>query len=985
MPLIQKLTQQASLTHILFDGLKTWLESQPVEPYPFRLSFDVAADKPFIIMHTSGSTGNPKPVIYTHGTLSCLDNFQDLPLIDGRQITMLKWQGHRVFSPLPPFHGAGITLFTAAVYYGVVLVTPPPGPPPNLDFISAILDTPLTTAGAMLPSLVNEVANSPEVLPKIKRWAFLSFGGGPISKEVGDVLWPHLPLYNLYGATETHLLPTLEPFTQDEWYSLAIHPSTGVQFVPVAGTTNLCQIEIIREKEYANFQPVFWSFPNLETWTMSDLFSPAGVLKMRSGDIPRYVYLSRVDDLIVLSNAEKVDPIPIEASLATQPDISAALVVGTDRFQLGLLVEPTATFLAEAQKKNLSPQQRLGRFRDIIDHLNKSLPSHAQIDLSHVAILETSEAFPRAGKGTVQRKKAVTLFSEVIEAMYVNSGSVDNMRATADERLSLDFASLEGLTTSLLAAVKLRFEIEDIDADTSYFEIGMDSLMVTQLTRGLKAAVLNTTWPTSGRKDGQEAASKIDARLVYQKPSARATSAAIWQLLTGSASNEDSRDADYHTMRSMVSKYTQSASRLFDTPVTNGSPASVMTPSVESEGACVLLTGSTGRLGSYLLQTLQTDPKVRKIICLNRSSTTDIETRQSSAMEQYSCDEIATGKYLSHKTELITTDLGGEHLELQPSTYLSLVDQVTHIIHNAWQVNFNLPLSVFETQIAGLQELMQLAYRACARESPKFKKVVFVSSVGAVQGAPPNVTVAEEIFSDPSVAGHNGYAESKWVAEQVLHQLATQSGVPVTVVRVGQVAGRRLLLGQDGKEPSLHGSGSWSSREWLPSLIITAVEMGCIPGDLGGGETVDWVPVDGVAAVLWEMADAKNSSTSAVHVRHLLNPQTVDWAVLLRRVRELSPRMKALEAVSLSEWLSRLKTRVSEVDKQGEGSESAKRFPAFKILDFYEHLAALGEQGTTLPRLELSASIEGSAALKEMEPIRADWVAEWMKGWVVEA
>ena len=49
------------------------------------------------------------------------------------------------------------------------------------------------------------------------------------------------------------------------------------------------------------------------------------------------------------------------------------------------------------------------------------------------------------------------------------------------------------------------------------------------------------------------------------------------------------------------------------------------------------------------------------------------------------------------------------YLGLEPSTYKILLQHVTHIIHNAWEVNFNLPFSKFTTQISGVRQLIDFS------------------------------------------------------------------------------------------------------------------------------------------------------------------------------------------------------------------------------------------------------------------------------------
>jgi hypothetical protein len=76
-------------------------------------------------------------------------------------------------------------------------------------------------------------------------------------------------------------------------------------------------------------------------------------------------------------------------------------------------------------------------------------------------------------------------------------------------------------------------------------------------------------------------------------------------------------------------------------------------------------------------------------------------------------------------------------------------------------------------------------------------------------------SVVEENLSNPEVAVGTGYSESKWVAERILDTAAERTALRPVVVRLGQVCG--------------DGSGTWNEKEWFPSLVKSALTLGCLP------------------------------------------------------------------------------------------------------------------------------------------------------------
>ena len=81
---------------------------------------------------------------------------------------------------------------------------------------------------------------------------------------------------------------------------------------------------------------------------------------------------------------------------------------------------------------------------------------------------------------------------------------------------------------------------------------------------------------------------------------------------------------------------------------------------------------------------------------------------------------------------------------------------------------------------------------------------------------PPVIPCAEKPV-DADGAAPTGYAESKWVSEEILYGAAAQAPLHALVVRLGQVCG-----GPDG---------AWNSHEWFPSMVQSAPVLGCFPDD----------------------------------------------------------------------------------------------------------------------------------------------------------
>ena len=100
--------------------------------------------------------------------------------------------------------------------------------------------------------------------------------------------------------------------------------------------------------------------------------------------------------------------------------------------------------------------------------------------------------------------------------------------------------------------------------------------------------------------------------------------------------------------------------------------------------------------------------------------------------------------------------------QLPPHFKEELSTQFTHIIHCAWPVNFNLPLSAFKEHFRNLQSLLQFSL---ATNSPKPIHLIFCSSVSAALNHPS--LVPERPLVSPDDPAPTGYGQSKSVAEKI--------------------------------------------------------------------------------------------------------------------------------------------------------------------------------------------------------------------------
>jgi acyl-coenzyme A synthetase/AMP-(fatty) acid ligase len=103
--MLPELLSHRSMKVIQIPETDELLNPEPVPDYPYNKTFQEAASDPFCVLHTSGSTGLPKPIVWKNSLLATLDATRLLPESDGRPPwTVIFEEGDRFYSAFPLYH-----------------------------------------------------------------------------------------------------------------------------------------------------------------------------------------------------------------------------------------------------------------------------------------------------------------------------------------------------------------------------------------------------------------------------------------------------------------------------------------------------------------------------------------------------------------------------------------------------------------------------------------------------------------------------------------------------------------------------------------------------------------------------------------------------------------------------------------------------------------------------------------------------------------
>ncbi len=906
-PLQTILKNRPSLKTIQLGRITDWIFGETVPECSWNATYESVKYDPFVILHTSGSTGIPKPINITHGLISsgdCYRRFTDRTPSKQTEVLWDACTGKRTLIYAPLFHAAGVFSSILCLHTDWKPVFAPPGLF-TADKAAQIIETGAVQIMFTITGILGDMAKSNAHLETLKKVERVVSAGAKMPKEQGDEVVKRTQFINALSATETAIPPCLT--NQEDWDYVSFPPEAGVELRPVAGAEeDLFEMFVVRKKELERTQDVFFTFPHLNEYATKDVFS-------RHPHKPGlWLYEGRQDDIIVFDNGEKHNPVTFEAQVGCHPKVDGCLVIGTGRFEAALIVEPNVAIETADQRETLKNE-----LWPTVQAANEVCVAHGRISRDLVLFTFPGKPLLRTAKGSILRQKNIDAHQNEIDQLYADTGRID----VGETSVNIDTRSKSTLTNSLLQYLRETLNFGSMGLEDNLFEFGLDSLQILRSVRSIN------------RKFKKEV---LNSRMVIENPTTQSLANVIWAQL--SQSNGVNLE---HGGTKPIEQMDVLLKRLaFGLPI-----AGRDTVSTTDNDIYVAITGTTGSLGCYLLYWLLHDTNVKHIYCLNRAP--DARDRQIQQLK-------AKGMNISLDTTRVSFHqfhAGKPLLGLSSSDYEEMLKQVTHIYHNAWPVNFQLPLRTFIPHMETFRFIIDLS-----SASLKKSQVILVSSVSAVMQWKENSPVPEEIIENWTVAAPMGYGQSKLVSERLLNEATKTSGTSGTVWRLGQIAG------------PLSEKGLWNQTEWVPSLIASSQHLQLIPDSLGTMDEIDWVPIDLLAKAMVQSLHVKASQeVSGTRVFHGVNPHVCRWSDLLPSILKSFP---SLRVVPYADWFQQLNRSASNVGH-------VKQNPAIKLLDFFESLL----DSRTLPIRSTTKTAHAIPAMADIPAVKGEWMTKWMQQW----
>ncbi|KAJ6148681.1 hypothetical protein N7497_010663 [Penicillium chrysogenum] len=442
------------------------------------------------VIHSSGSTGHPKPIYQTHsGALrNYANNF-----------------GLKGFITLPLFHAHGISCLFRAIHSEKIIYMYNS----SLPLTAPILLSSLKKYQEIqvlygVPYALKLLAEIDEGLQQMARLELVMFGGSSCPKPIGDTLVQNgVRLVSHYGTTETgQLMTSFRDRSDLDWDYVRPGPSLlpYIRWEEQPGMPGIYELSVLEgwPSKVASNRPD-------NSYATKDLFE-------KHPTTPNaWRYYARLDDTLVLENGEKANPLTIEGVARKNPNVSEAIAFGSTKPRIGLFIIPSdkCSFKTDDELiDNIFPD---------IEACNAEMPAYAYVSRDMVHILPKDSVYRKTDKGTVIRSAFYKDFAEKINEIY------EEPDVQGDQ--VLDGAELLRFLRETLLEIAPSVNPATLENDTDVFSLGMDSLQSTRMR-----TVIARTIDLGGHK--------LSRNFVFENPSIEAMAQHIVDLWSGQAPKE---------------------------------------------------------------------------------------------------------------------------------------------------------------------------------------------------------------------------------------------------------------------------------------------------------------------------------------------------------------------------------------------------------------------------------------------------------------
>ncbi len=709
-------------------GLAADLERRPatapgVSLHPDHLCYAI---------HTSGSTGQPKAVAVSHGSLACV-------------ITALT-RDYRISARDRVVQLASVAFDTSveqilvALTCGATLLLPPAGTIAPTDLLRYLKDQQVTVID-LTPAYWHQLLAVTEPDDERLRSLRLMITGGELADpaDCGALMRaaPGARLLNAYGLTETTITSAL--------FDVTAAPRTGPPALrvpvgkPIAHARIMVLDEALRPVPAGQVGEVYIGGCGVARGYLgrpaltAEMFLPdgsgaPGSRMYRTGDLGRLLADGNLEvtgraDRQLKVRGFRVEPAEIESVLAGHPDIGQVAVVATEQGPGDTRLAAYYTYRPGGTTPGAGSLRRF---------LRERLPGY-MIPAVFVAL----DQLPLTPEGEPAR--------DALEPPAIPGARPDQAGLRTPVQAGLTY-----LWSELL-------KIDRVGLDDDFFALGGNSLLAAQMlahARVMFGIGADYVRPLT--------------RSLLREPTLREFARATQDARAGRlAVDGGQRGVDFAREAEL-----RGAGRLHADPK-YGRPD-------WRRPLEIFLTGSTGFFGAHLLSELLAGTTAR-VWCLVRArDASHAMARITDAAARYELADLPSGRVVP-----LPGDLASPRLGLSAGQFRELARSADIIYHVGSAVNFIYPYEELRAaNVTGTREVIRLAEQA--RGIP----VHYVSTTAVLAGL--GVMGVREVTEETPLAHADrlgvGYVETKFVAEELLRN-AGRAGLPVAIYRPLDIVG----------------------------------------------------------------------------------------------------------------------------------------------------------------------------------------------------
>lgn len=416
------LTSRPSIPYTPIPSVSHFTTHAPIPPIPTTKSYADLASETAYIIQTSGTTGQPRPLHWTHAALSLYASdmaaSQSSDPADKLLVERLHGSSTRYLCPIPLNWAAGLqwAMHMPLIYGSVPILLPGDlPPPPSAGFVSylhRVHEITKPNVGVFVPALLARIVADEQHRAMLKDYRVSVYGGAGLEKGVGDLVAEMCPLVTGIGSTDLGFYP-LVGWGQPGWDWFRLRELDGFEMVDFAEGLR----EIVVHRMPGESRPAFLmgedQDQDLQIFRTSDLCEEHPEQK------GWWRIVGRADDFVKLRDLTKFNAVNVEKMVIGDGSVvEACLVGGEGRDRSFVVVQPSARIRDDGKEDAESVKEAVWK---VLEDVNARLDVKARFGKDMVIFTNADKPILKTAKGSTQRKATLDAYQAEISGLYKES------------------------------------------------------------------------------------------------------------------------------------------------------------------------------------------------------------------------------------------------------------------------------------------------------------------------------------------------------------------------------------------------------------------------------------------------------------------------------------------------------------------------------------------------------------------------------------